>query len=116
MWPLRSYSRFSFVKEWRNSISGRWKLHRKKCDVTIQFLVAGLVVHFARIFHLSLLRSKVIQEFHACEMVKKNFSICGGKYDPKNFFANIETPKDTSLKKSASIEALWCRWPFPFGL
>jgi hypothetical protein len=26
---------------------------QKKCDVTIQFLVGGLVIHFAGIFHLS---------------------------------------------------------------
>jgi hypothetical protein len=50
-------------------------------DVTIQFLVGGLVIHFAGIFHLSCFRSKVIQEFHACAVVKF-FSIFGGKYDP----------------------------------
>jgi hypothetical protein len=35
---------------------------------------------------------------------------------PENFFANLETPKGTSLRKSASIEELWSRWLFPFGL
>jgi hypothetical protein len=51
---------------------------QNKSDVTIQFLVRGLVIHFAGIFHLS---CSVIQEFHACAVVK-NFSIFGGKYDP----------------------------------
>jgi hypothetical protein len=50
-------------------------------DVTIQFLVGGLVIHFAGIFHLSCFRSKVIQEFHAFAMVKKFFNFWG-KYDP----------------------------------
>jgi hypothetical protein len=54
---------------------------QKKCVVTIQFLVGGLVIHFARNFPFIFLRSKVIQEFHACAMVKF-FSIFGGKYDP----------------------------------
>jgi hypothetical protein len=50
---------------------------QKKCDVTIQFLVGGLVIHFAGIFHLFCLRSKVIQEFHACAMVKIFFNFWG---------------------------------------
>jgi hypothetical protein len=54
---------------------------QNKSYVTIQFLVGGLVTHFAGIFDLSAFRSKVIQEFHVCAMVKK-FSIFGGKYDP----------------------------------
>jgi hypothetical protein len=52
----------------------------KKSDVTIQFLVGGLVIHFAGIFHI-FLRSKVIQEFQACAVVK-NFFNFGCKYDP----------------------------------
>jgi hypothetical protein len=72
---------------------------QNKSDITIQFLVGGLVIHFAGIFHyFILLRSKVIQEFHACAMVKF-FSMFGGKYDPKNFVANIRTPKRHFLEK-----------------
>jgi hypothetical protein len=33
---------------------------------------------------------------------------------PKIFFANLDTPKGTSLGKSASIEALCSRWLLPF--
>jgi hypothetical protein len=87
---------------------------QKKCDVTIQFLVGGLVIHFAGIFHLSFSVQKLFKNFILVQWLI--FSTFGGKYDPKNFFANIETPKGTSLRKSASIEALWCRWLFPFGL
>jgi hypothetical protein len=50
---------------------------QNKSDVTIQFLVGGLVIHFAGIFHLSWFRSKVIQEFHACAMVKNFFNFKG---------------------------------------
>jgi hypothetical protein len=61
-------------------------------------------------------RSKVIQEFHVCAMVKTFFQFLGANMTPKIFFANLETPKGTTLRKSASIEALWSRWLFPFGL
>jgi hypothetical protein len=63
-----------------------------------------------------LFRSKVIQEFRAFAMVKKFFQFWEANMTPKIFFANLDTPKGTSLRKSASIEALWSRWLFPFGL
>jgi hypothetical protein len=50
---------------------------QNKCDVTIQFLVGGLVIHFARIFHLSAsvrFRSKVIQEFNVGAMIEIFFN------------------------------------------
>jgi hypothetical protein len=79
---------------------------QKKCDVTIQFLVGGLVLHFAGIFHLSFSVQKLFKNFMLVQWLKF-FSIFGANMTPKNFFANIETPKGTSLRKSASIEALW---------
>jgi hypothetical protein len=67
---------------------------------TIQFLVGGLVIHFAGIFHLSIwFRSKVIPEFHVCAMVKKFFQFLGANMTPKIFFANLETPKRHYLEK-----------------
>jgi hypothetical protein len=45
-----------------------------------------------RNFPCILFRSKFIQEFHACAMVKL-FSIFGGKYEVKIFFANLDTRK-----------------------
>jgi hypothetical protein len=66
-------------------------------DVTIQFLVGGLVIHFAGIFHLSF-RSKVIQEFHAFAMVK-NFSILGANMTPKIFLQISTPPKRHFLEK-----------------
>jgi hypothetical protein len=45
-------------------------------------LVGGLVIHFGGIFLFILLRSKVIQEFHACAMVETIFQFFWGKYDP----------------------------------
>jgi hypothetical protein len=50
---------------------------QKKCDVTIQFLVGDLVIHFAGIFAFIFLRPKVIQEFHVCAMVKIFFNFWG---------------------------------------
>jgi hypothetical protein len=91
---------------------------QKKCDVTIQFLVGGLVFSYSlcRNFPLIFLRSKLIQEFHACAMVKNVFQFLGANMTPKNFVANIKTTKGTLLRKSASIDAFWSRWLLPFGL
>ena len=50
-------------------------------------------------FPFIFLRSKVIQEFHACAMVKNFFQFLGANMTPKNFFANIETPKRHFLEK-----------------
>jgi hypothetical protein len=50
---------------------------QNKTDVTIHFLVGGLIIHFAGIFHLSGSVQKVIQEFHACAMVKIFFTVWG---------------------------------------
>jgi hypothetical protein len=44
------------------------------------------------------------------------FSINGGKYHPKISLQLFRPPKGTSLRKSASIEALWSSWLLPFGL
>jgi hypothetical protein len=35
---------------------------------------------------------------------------------PKIFLLILRPPKGTTLRKSASIEALWSRWLFPFVL
>jgi hypothetical protein len=50
---------------------------QNKSDVTIQFLVGGLVIHFAGTFHLSFSVQKVIQDFYACAMVKIFFNFWG---------------------------------------
>jgi hypothetical protein len=151
---FRSYSRLSFVKSWRISISGRWKHRRKN--------VTSIVIHFAGSFHLSFSVQKLFKNFMlvlwcrgvyrggmdaACVQfasggkefcrqggkcperlrymrgggkgdcvhhlrgidapatVKIFFQFLGANLTPKNFFANIQTPKGTSLRKSASIEA-----------
>jgi hypothetical protein len=54
---------------------------QNKSDVTIQFLVGGLVIHFAGIFHLSASVQKLFKNFMFVQWLKI-FSIFGGKYDP----------------------------------
>jgi hypothetical protein len=88
---------------------------QNKCDVTIQFLVGGLVVHSAGIFHLSGSVQKLFKNFMLVQSLKF-FHFWGAHLTLKIFFANLDTPKGTSLKKCASIEALWFRRLFPFGL
>jgi hypothetical protein len=66
---------------------------QKKCDVAIQFLHGWQFSYsLCRNFSFIFLRSKVIQEFHACAMVKK-FSIFGGKYDPEKFLCKYPDPQ-----------------------
>jgi hypothetical protein len=105
----------SFVKEWRNSISGRWKHRSTKCDVTIQFLVGSLVIHFAGIFHLSGSVQKLFKNFMLVQWLKV-LQFFGENMTPKIFLQFSRPSKGTSLRKSASIEALWSSWLLPFEL
>jgi hypothetical protein len=65
---------------------------QNKNDGTIQFLVGGLVIHFAGIFHLSCSVQKLFKNFMFVQWLKF-FSIFGANMTPKIFFANLETPK-----------------------
>jgi hypothetical protein len=76
---------------------------------------ALLSIHFAGIFHLSGSVQKLFKNFMLAQWLK-NFSIFGASMTLK-FSLQISTPpKGTTLRKSASIEALWSRWLLPFGL
>jgi hypothetical protein len=68
-------------------------------DVTIQFLVGGLVTSLCRNFPSILYRSKVIQESQAFPAVKKFFQVLGANMTPKIFFANLDSPKRHFLEK-----------------
>jgi hypothetical protein len=71
---------------------------QKKCDITNEFVVGGLVIHFAGIFHLSFSVQKLFKNFMPVQWLK-SFSIFGANMTPKNFFANIQTPKRHFLEK-----------------
>jgi hypothetical protein len=71
---------------------------QNKSDAIIQILVGGLVIHFAEIFHLSCSVQKLFKNFMLLQWLR-NFSNFGGKYDPKIFFANLDTPKRHFLEK-----------------
>jgi hypothetical protein len=60
-------------------------------DVTIQFLVGGLDIHFAGIFHVSCSVQKLFKNFMLLQQLR-NFFNFGGKYDPK-IFLQISTPQ-----------------------
>jgi hypothetical protein len=66
---------------------------QNKTDVTIQFLVGGLVIHFAGIFHLSCSVQKLFKNFMFVQWLKKNFQFLGANLTPKIFVANLDTPK-----------------------
>jgi hypothetical protein len=53
---------------------------QNKTDVTTQFLVDGLVIHFAGIFQLSSSVQKLFNNFMPVQWLI--FSIFGGKFDP----------------------------------
>jgi hypothetical protein len=63
---------------------------QNKSDVTIQFLVGGLVISLCRNFPSIWFRSKVIQEFHACAMVNF-FKFLGANICPLKFSLQIST-------------------------
>jgi hypothetical protein len=65
---LRQCDRFEVIRDFRSLRMAEFHFRsmeasQKKCDVTIQFLVGGLVIHFAGIFHLSLSVQKLFKNF-----------------------------------------------------
>jgi hypothetical protein len=67
-------------------------------EVTIQFLIGVLGIHFGGIFHLSCSFQKLFKNFMLVQWLKI-FSIFGGKYDPKILFENLDTPKRHFIEK-----------------
>jgi hypothetical protein len=65
---------------------------QKKYIGTIHLLVAGLVIHFAGIFHLSFSVQKLFKNFMLVQWLK-NFSIFGGNFNPKKFLCNYPDPQ-----------------------
>jgi hypothetical protein len=56
---------------------------QKKSDVSIQFLLRGLVIHLAGIFHLSGSVQKLFKDFKLVQWLQFFFGGGGGgKYDP----------------------------------
>jgi hypothetical protein len=66
---------------------------QNKSDLTIQFLVGGLVIHFTGIFHQSCSVQKLFKNFMLVQWLKKKFQFLGANLTPKMFFANLDTPK-----------------------
>jgi hypothetical protein len=77
MWQFRSYSRFSFVKEMAEFHFRSMEASQNKSDVTIQFLVGGLVIHFAGIFHLSASVQNLFKNFMLVQWIKTFFNFWG---------------------------------------
>jgi hypothetical protein len=71
---------------------------QKKCDVTIHFLVGGLVIHFAGIFHLSFSIQKLFKNFILVQWLNF-FQFLGVNMTHKIFFVNLVTPKRHFLEK-----------------
>jgi hypothetical protein len=67
-------------------------------DVTIQFLIGGLDIHFAGIFHLSCSVQKLFKNFMLVQWLIF-FQFLGANMTPKIFFANLDTPKRHFLEK-----------------
>jgi hypothetical protein len=66
-------------------------------DVTIQFLVGGLDIHFAGIFHAFCSGQKLFKNFMFLQ--QRNFLFFGANMTPKIYFANLDNPKRHFLEK-----------------
>jgi hypothetical protein len=71
---------------------------QNKSDVTVQFLVGGLVILFAEISHLACTVQKLFKNFMLVQWLKF-FSIFGANMIPKIFCANLDTPRRHFLEK-----------------
>jgi hypothetical protein len=89
---------------------------QNESDGTIQFLVGDSVIHFAGICHSSDSVQKLFKNFMCVQWLKFFFHLLRATLTRNIFFVNFETPKGTTLRKSASIDACWSRWLLPFGL
>jgi hypothetical protein len=86
---IRKCDRFEVIRDFR------WL---KKSDVTIQFLVFGLAIHFAGIFYLVPFK-KLCKNFILVQWLKI-FQILGANITPKLFFASLDTSKRHFLEKT----------------
>jgi hypothetical protein len=71
---------------------------QNKSDVTIQFLVCGLVIHFAGIFHLSGSVKKLFKNVMLVQWLNF-FQFLGANMTPKVCFENLDTHKRHFLEK-----------------
>jgi hypothetical protein len=80
---LRKCARFEVIrdfrslKKWRKFHFRSMEASQNKTDVTIQFLVGGLVIHFAGIFHLSCSVQKLFKNFMFVQWLKNFFNFWG---------------------------------------
>jgi hypothetical protein len=102
---LCNSDRFEVIRDFRSLknggipfLVGPMEASQNKSDVTIQFLVGGLVIHFAGIFHLSCSVQKLFKNFMLLQWLKF-FQFLGTNMTPKIFFANLDTPKRHFLEK-----------------
>jgi hypothetical protein len=79
---LRNSDRFEVIRDFRSLNMAEFHFRsmeasQNKSDVTIQFLVGGLVIHFAGIFHLSCSVQKLFKNFMFVQWLKNFFNFWG---------------------------------------
>jgi hypothetical protein len=79
---LRKCDRFEVIRDFRSLKNGGIPFPAdgsiaEKCDVTIQFLVSGLVIHLAGIFHVSCSVQKLFKNFMFVQWLNKFFNFWG---------------------------------------
>jgi hypothetical protein len=72
---------------------------QNESNVTIQFLVGGLVIHFAGSFHLSGSVQKLFKNFMFVQWLNFFSFFWGANMIPKIFCANLVIPKGHYLEK-----------------
>jgi hypothetical protein len=71
-----------------------------------QFFVGGLIFHFAGIFQVSCSARKFFKNLMLLQQLRNFFQYLEANMTPKIILQISTSPKGTSLRKSASIEAL----------
>jgi hypothetical protein len=79
---IRKYDRFEVIRDFRSlnlaEIYFRsMETSNIESDVTIQFLIGGLVIHFAGIFHLSFSVQKLFKNFMLLQQLRNLFNFWG---------------------------------------
>jgi hypothetical protein len=95
---IRKCDRFEVIRDFPSLIMAEFHFRsmeapQNKSDVTIKFLIGGLVIHYAGIFHLSCSVQKLFKSFMLVQWLNIFFNLGGGANMTLKFSLQISTPQ-----------------------